>query len=527
MIRSFKAAQLKVRTTLIAFSTVLAFIVAAGSSGCSDSDPDQDADNPFQGLNLEVAVPTRSGFRGVWKPLLDEWSAQTSAHYSIGEYDAIAPVLLPEDTKSIADALKSEPGSRDAWNPTVVVFPITRVAEFHAAGLLGAIPEEQLNKINLNWLDLFQGLREQVGSIERRPTVVPLSCPVFVCYYRKDLFEAHGLSEPKTWEDYQALLDTSETWAPGMRPVEPWGEAYRATMFLTRAVSYAKHPANYSLFFDIQSGEPLIDSPGFERAFQAALLAVAKMPEDVTTYNPHDCRRAILSGKAAMAITFETGLGNPALAFGPRAADEIPDQQATANVESVTRVDAARIGFCRLPGSLQVFNLSTKSWEMVPGGGVNQVTLAAFAGLCGAVTATATDAETQASWNLLTTLAVQNLGSAFPGSTKSLCRESQLTTPTSWVGDELSVEEVQRYLSVVAGSLRDTRLVADLPVVGRHLFRRSLSESIGLVLSKKSSPQEALAATARQWRELIEQTGTDVVRDSYRNCLGLKAAPKR
>src|SRR5207302_8201276 len=107
-------------------------------------------------------------------------------------------------------------------------------------------------------------------------------------------------------DDYQQLVERIEVWAPGLVAVEPWSDDFRATMFLARAVSFAQHPAHYSLFFDIDSGDPLIDSPAFVRALETAKAALARMPPDVLTYRPADCRNAIIGGRAALAIALES-----------------------------------------------------------------------------------------------------------------------------------------------------------------------------------------------------------------------------
>src|SRR5262249_36247776 len=141
----------------------------------------------------------------------------------------------------------------------------------------------------VGWRDLFAGLAGKFAARKGTPLFVPLSCPVLVCYYRRDLLGAAGLNPPQTWDDYQQLLEKLPNWAPGLAAAEPWGENFRATMFLARGVCAAQHSGHYSLFFDIETGAPLIDSPGFVRALETARAAVAKMPQDVLTYGPVDC----------------------------------------------------------------------------------------------------------------------------------------------------------------------------------------------------------------------------------------------
>ena len=267
----------------------------AAASGCADR-PEPPPQKPFSGAQVRIGVPAGLGFRVAWETTLNEWSAQTGAAVELHEYsdaDALAP-------------LSNEALERN----TLVLLPIDRIADAESGEGLASIPESHLSDENLNWLDLFQGLRDNVASWQQKPAAIPVSAPVLVCYFRSDLLKRAGLTPPRTWDEYQNLLDKLNDWAPGLTAAEPWSREFRATMFLARAVSLAKHPGHFSLFFDIETGEPLIASPGFVKGLEKAQAAFAKMPADVLTLSPADCRARILSGKAALAISFETGPGN-------------------------------------------------------------------------------------------------------------------------------------------------------------------------------------------------------------------------
>ncbi len=483
--------------------------------GCLDSEPNRPERKPFAGQQLDISVPAGLGFPAAWDLILDEWTEQTGAKCRLREYD------LSAGSRPLAEWLGHGSGASSTPGAVLMVFPITQVAELAAEGLLASIPQDQQSEGNLHWLDLLAGLRKNVATLERKPTVVPLSCPALVCYYRRDLLEKAKLSPPKTWSDYQKLIDSLDRWAPARTAVEPWGEEYRATMFLARAVSYAKHPGNFSLYFDYKTAEPLIDGAGFVRALEAAKSALAKMPHEVTEYTPADCRTEILAGRAALAVAFETGPGNPVLPFGPTGATAADVAGVPETKSIVNRPELMRIGFCRLPGVREVYNRSTGDWEAPPDGGINQVTLTGFGGLCAAVSTNVTPLQAQTAWNLLARLSLDNLETAFPGATKSPCRALQVGTAAPWTGTELADDERFQYLDTVAQSLRDTRLVAELPVVGRNEFRAALSEQIGSVLAGNAEPAAALEAAARRWREIIADVGVEAVRDSYRRSLGL------
>lgn len=505
------------RLPRLVFACCSALFLAA-MPGCNEAENGETDTAPFAGQHIRVAVPSGLGLPETWDVFLDEWSAQTRASVQLDEYH------LPENGHPLTDVAPFASPVSEGKPADVLVFPITRIVELSSQNLLAVIPGELQAAGELNWLDVFQGLRDKVASVKGKPTVIPLSCPALVCYYRRDLLKAAELSPPETWADYQTLLDSLSDWAPGLSAAEPWGEEFRATMFMARAAAYAKHPANYSVYFDIQTGEPLIDQPGFRRALSESQRALSKMPQRVKGYTPGDVRREIIGGRAALAIAFETGPENAAVPFGP-AGNGVAN--ATEPVAPVQRRDeAAVIGFCRLPGSTEVFNLITKSWEQPRNAPVHHATLAAFAGLCAGVSNRSGAGRRRAAWNLIETLTLQRLEHAFPGAAKSPCREQQLADSSPWVGRELSLPESYEYLDAVAASLRDRQLIAELPVVGRLRFRRTLTDGITAVMEDTAEPQKALESVAVEWRDIVNDIGREHVRDTYRQSLGLYVSPK-
>ena len=135
-------------------------------------------------------------------------------------------------------------------------------------------------------------------------------------------------------------------------------------MFLARALSVVKGPGTFSVCFDIDSGEPLIDSPGFVRGLEQSLKAVSKMPADVKTLAPADCRRLMLTGKAAIGDRRSSRAG------------------PISNRSSGPRGFRCRSSACRERGrSTAIAPRRGRNREQ----GVNDPTLAPFAGLAAGV----------------------------------------------------------------------------------------------------------------------------------------------
>ena len=81
--------------------------------------------------------------------------------------------------------------------------------------------------------------------------------------------------------------------------------------------------------------------------------------------------------------------------------------------------------------------------------------------------------------------------------------------------------EAASYANAVAQSLRDTRLVADLPVTGRSEFRTALARALAGALTGSQTAREALQAASQSWREIVGKIGAAKIRDDYRINLGL------
>ena len=468
-------------------------------AGCPQDEPARQAnDLPFAGQEIRIAVPAEFGFRGVWEGPLNEWAAQSGARYTLTEYP-------PSDGPGPFE------GSSDPPQATLAIFPLELAGEIIAAGKLAPIPPALLegDENGLAWQDLFAGVREKLASRKSQPLFIPLSAPVLVCYFRQDLLTAAGLAPPQTWDDYQQLLDSLANWAPECTAVEPWSDAFGATMFLARAVSLAQHPGQYSLFFDIDTGEPLIDSPGFVRALEAARTALAKMPAEVRRYNPADCRNELLRGRAALAISYETPpIGSP-----------------SETAASAERQEGLEIGFIRLPGSREIYDNDRRIWQPVADKAVNRVTLAAFSGWGVGASARNSPVQTEASWNALLKICGDSLAAGFPPGIVELCRESQLQN-AGIAASRLESREAVAYANAVAHSLRETRLVADLPIIGRAQFRLALARGLAAAIDGPMAPEQALEGVARDWREIAKKLGRTKVRDSYRSSLGLSPKPK-
>lgn len=504
---------------LLTFGVLM--LTGCPSSSDTKTDPAAPAAKPFVGQEVKIGAPAGLGFAEDSRNVLDEWSAETGATFAVKDIDGW------KKSGPATQALEQTRG-------LVTLFPLTRLGETTAAGAWQPIPESFKGTNGLNWNDILPGVRENVCAPGRVPTLVPISLPVLVCYYRDDLLRKAKLEPPQTWDEYQELLKKLPEWATGKTAVEPWSPEFRATMLLARSASHAKPPGFFSFLFEMETGEPLISGPGFVRGLEQAKAAWPLLAKQSATMSPADCRREILEGRAAMAIALETGPGDPALLFGPAASAEGTSLQEKKDAKpepiksnANPRPEGLRIAFTPLPGARESYNLTTRSWEGRNDRNLNRVSLTGFAGLVAGVSSSLSGTEQSAAWSALARLTRPEGRPPFPAGVLGVSRESHFEIPRTFVGNQLQEDEAQRYVNAVAVSLRDdSQVVLELPIPKRDDYRDALTHGVTRCLEGKADPAAALQEVNKEWTELLKRDGQEKVRDDYRRSLGQRPALK-
>ncbi|WP_157605156.1 hypothetical protein [Schlesneria paludicola] len=475
----------------------LTWLLAFVGCGSGTSSTNSSIDRPYRGQQVHLIVPDLLNLPAHWEVLIPEWSSQSGATAQFDKYDATADL-----------SGQSLPSADTGGN--VLLFPLRQLCDIDA----------KINPLNANEFaadarDIFKGLRERVLSRERQLVATPISAPVLACYYRADLLKAAKRKPPETWEDYEQLVSSLQEWAPNLVAVEPLSDEFRATVFLARSLAFCKHPENYSVWFDLDSGKPTMDLPGFTRTLELARQTWRHLTPDSWNMSPADCRRMILEGKAAITLSYEPNSGRMTELSGSDSA-------------AIQRADGITIGVCRLPGSRTVYNRNSKKWDTIPNREVHAPALCGFAGLAGGVIAPSDANQDLAASNLLISLTSSGLfEQAITSLPKSPCRESQVTLAASWFGPDLTSEEAGQLCDVTAQSLRDTQLVFELPLRGADEFRQAISRSITLLRPDDSDVAHVQKVMQQSLEQIVERRGADAVRDSHRRGLGLSPAMKK
>lgn len=469
--------------------------IAILPSGCDSNSGNTPASPAVN--SISISVPQGRGFGETWEAILNEWTARTGVSHSLSEIDPAASLGQP-------------------LSANLNLIPLTSAVEYAAKGQLKAIPSLATEENGLDWQGLFQGLREKACSLSGERTLIPLSSPTLVLYYRADLLAKADRKPPETWDDYLKLLQDLPQWAPDLNAVEPWKADWAATMYLARAACFAKHPDHTAFLFDLESGDTMFDSAGFQKAWDVNREILKLLSPTVKDLTPYDCRREILEGRSALAVSLEA----PSFSRSNSA-----DLDALATVKRAADI---QLGFIELPGSTESFNPTLRSWEVPRESPVHRVALTGFDGLCAVVSPDLTEEAALLAWNMLQTLTLDE-DALLPPGIPSPVRESDLSRPETFAGPALEPVERGEYLATVGRSLRNRQLVLEMPVLGREKFLATLSDAVhqGLAQPDLAGP-DFTSGVAKKWGEIQRQIGVDPFRDSCRISHGLKPAlPKK
>ncbi|MFK7817375.1 MAG: hypothetical protein AB8G99_01545 [Planctomycetaceae bacterium] len=453
--------------------TAILIVLGVCLTGCTDKKDDSvEAMAPYEGRSLSLHFPANDELAEFLDPFVEEWNARTGAEARLVPYSSFEP---------------------DSFDPGSIV--LLSIADSHVlSDQLAIVPNGTPGRDELSWSKLLSGLRNRVVKRSRDPKLVPITCPPIVCYYRKDLLDAAGLQPPKTWLEYNQLVSSIADWATGLQAVEPWHQDSRAMMFLARSIAYASPSDSIGVLFDTDSGKPQIASEGFVRGLEH-LQQVAPALAHCWEMNPLQCREALLSGKAAIGIAYEP----------------------TTNANMIDRAEDLRLGFCRLPGSNEVFSPSLGEWDNTY---LNQPALAGFDGHVVGVIDNDDEIAVKAAYSLVATIidaTTATEGAPLRGFTATWHAD----VAPGMFEPQLTIDEATEYVTVSIDSLSTSDVVLFMPVPNANEFADVLSNALTVDALAKTSAADLLTSVEAKWSAITDAAGPDFL-NAYRRNLGLR-----
>lgn len=375
---------------------------------------------------------------------------------------------------------------------------------------LEPLPQEMLD--SAQYQDVLPHYKS-IASWGDLPIQVPIDGDRHYLQYRKDLLEdskfqtefekASGkkLKVPRTWPELQEIARffhgkklSDDSTISGIAEVTV-SDALLGNYFIKRAAPYAKHPdVKGGFYFDLETMEPLINSPGWVEALQDFVDAQDLYP--------------VGGQKMSFWEVIQTfGRGN--VVFSDSWDDPFIEAMEPGN--KLRNNVAAALS----PGSKRVWNRQTRQWDEFP-----EVNYAPYV-VYGWTSAVAKSSKhKQAAFDFLGFYANHKnhrddmLIGRF-GMNPFRYSDLDVDYWQQRAGWDRDVAE--SYVKTLEQMTNSTNRVLDLRIHRGQEYVYMLSVGVYRAITGRDTPQKALDTVAERWKELTGRIGVDKQREAYKH----------
>ncbi len=414
----------------------------------------------------------------------------------------------------------------------VIHFGADFAGDILGGGYTRPMPDYIKNRID--WEDVLPVYRERLLTWGRDLLAAPYDGDTVTLFYRKDVLEnqqnkdrfkaelGYDLGVPTTWDQARdvARFFNNWDWAGRGRPsygigMQPKPKDSQWFFYSQVAAAYAKHPDDPGFYFDTNTFDVRINSPGFVKALEDWVELVKFGPPGVLNWTWAECRSGFAGQDIFMSLDW-ADMGT--LTYDP--------QKSQVN---------GKAGFALSPGSRRVFNPRTGQWDERTE--VSYAPFLAWGGWVQAVPKSTPEEKVEASWDLISFLASKELtmrASVWPASGINPSRRFHLTNVDAWVkGSEYqrqnnipngftSRDDANAYLQSILRSLEHPNVTYDLRIPGAFDYFDALDTSLTQAVLGQRSPQDALNDAATSWDAITGRLGGKQKQlEFYRASLGL------
>jgi multiple sugar transport system substrate-binding protein len=326
-----------------------------------------------------------------------------------------------------------------------------------------------------------------------------LESPAFRAEFRKA--SGRELGVPRTWPELQEIarffqgrkLPGGET-ISGIAEVTV-SDALLGNYFIKRAAPYAKHPdVKGGFYFDLETMEPLINTPGFVEALKDFVAAQDLYPVGGQRMSFFDAIRTFGRGN----VVFSDSWDDPF-------------------IEAMERGNPLRnkVAAALSPGSRKVWNRRAGKWDEFPD--VNYAPYIVYGWTSGVSKASARKA---AAFDFLGYYANRDnhRGDLQVGRFgMNPFRRSDLDAGfwTRNAGWDPAV--ARSYVQTLESQSRSRNRILDLRIHRGQEYVQHLAVGVYRAITGRDTPQAALDAVAERWRELTARVGVERQREAYRH----------
>lgn len=463
----------------------------------------------FDGVSINVLTFTGPVIAEPLQRRAPEFEALTGADVNI-----ITVPFADLYTKILTD-LSTGTNSIDA-----AVFAPQWLVDFAAPGYLLPLDDRIAADPAIQWDDVGPFFRDFSATYDGKTYTIPFDGDFLMAYYRTDLFDAAGLTPPKTWDEYVAIAkqfdgqDLNGDGTPdygACMTMKRSAQAYWMISNIAAPYIQAKGTSE-GIFFSLEDMTPLVNNAAIRRAMEIYKELVEVGPPEQLNNDIGDARALFMGGRCALSIDWgDTGT----LAI---------DKSYSSVID--------KVGAFITPGSTQILDRATGELvdctaELCPYAtdGVNHAPFSAFGGWSGAVNAATTPEKQDAAYAFLSYMeqpAQANVDVTIGASGFNPYRISQFQDLAPWVAAGFSEAFAKNYLGAVQESLNSPNMALDLRIPFNQRYQQvALDLIIHQMASGELTIDEAMEQLEANWEEVTDEIGRDEQLAAYKATLGV------
>jgi len=378
-------------------------------------------------------------------------------------------------------------------------------------------------KKQIDFDDYVDYLKPPVGTWNGKIYRVCIDSDCHTINYRTDYFSDPGLAKawkdeghggewgvPKTWQKVQEVtkfmkgkkVNGKEVYGFLDQP-KPWG-GFEFYFLASRATAFVKHPDEKAWMFDTETMKPRINNPGWVRAIQNVVDLLPYQPADQINADP---------GTTAFQ-QFLVGVGGLLEWWG---------DIGTVAVTSDTATVGKQILFDILPGSDDVYNHKTGTWEKLPTGPNVAPNMAYLGwGIYVMKTVDSDSTKHKAAWSAAALLGDGDLSmwtAAYPSGFQPY-RQSHNDIPL-WVAGGYEESYIRSYMNSQTTSYNHPNNAIEPRIPGIFQYYSIAEDELSKVYAGKLTAQQGADNVARLWEQLTDKLGREQQIAFYKKSLGL------
>ena len=337
--------------------------------------------------------------------------------------------------------------------------------------------------------------------------------------YRSDVFEdpemqalfkektGRELTVPTTWDEYNEVaaafndVDFDGDGEPEYGTAEVTKrDDLMFSAFISRVAPYAKHPdVEGGFFFDLETMEPLVNTPGWVRGLEKFVEAQDAMPPGGTSFGLGDEIFSFGGGQTLMSYSWDDAF--------------IQAMQEDSPIRN-------KVAAAPLPGAREVWNRDTGQWDTFEE--PNRAPYVTW-GWSSAVAKNSPNQDMAFDYlcffsNQANTLSDLQIGRFGVNPYRDEHFDASFyETKLGW-----DPAVAQTYADTLKSIDTGSNQVFDLRVPGVGEFMTSLAAGVARAQSGEATAQEALDGVAAEWKSIVDRIGADRVREAYANVVALE-----